>query len=1476
MRDLEYPSLAIAVVAVSGRFPGGIDTEGLWAASLAGHALLQRINRSDALTDGLDEREIDSPGYVPVKGWFDGVDRFDPAAFGYGPAEATTLDPQQRLFLEECATALDRAAIDSARFNGRIGVYAGQFISTYLLRHVLSTVGVDTLARAAFFQGNTVDQLATRVAHRLDLHGPAITVQTACSTSLVAVHAACSALAAGECDAALAGGVALTFPTRAGYHAAAGSIHSPSGYCRPFDARADGTVFSDGVGVVVLRRLSDALADGNPIRAVVLGTAVNNDGARKVGFAAPSFDGQVAVLADALAVAETAAEDVGYLETHGTGTVLGDRLETAAIRAVYGGNRTRGPLALGALKANTGHLEAAAGIAGFIRTVFALEHGVVPPIASLRTPAEGCDGGVRDLLFPTDISSWPVPGRPRRAAVSAFGVGGTNAHAVLAQAPKRATRTGIDRPRLFVVSSHSRSALQAGRDAVAASLADRAIAELSGAEASLLCGRPQQLWRIAAVAREPTDASAALLTAGAASIGTIPFVLMLCPGQGSLSGAAIRAAAAAVPAFGTALESVAADFSQESGIDVVCLLKEADDTALSKPLAQHLVGTALAVAVADCLIDLGVSISATIGHSLGEFAAAERAGYVARPELGRLLAHRGGLVASMSEGRMLTVARDADGVRAALGPHAREVDVACVNAPGTCVISGVPEAIEEARRLLAGQRVATVLLPLRRAFHGRATEGIAASWRQVLEQARLRPGRGMHSSVTGSHAINEVATGQHWVDHLVGPVRFEEAVRSALRAAEAPAKVVVIEAGVGDTLASSTTHWLRAEGFDAHAISFIDPKSADPGASALAAVGRVWTHGAPIYLERLVEPGAVRINLPGRGFDRQRCFVALVGDTQPTAPSPAGTTDKDAGAASVGLSAPRYRSIDGASDGVVTSKRRRWLIVARSQEVVEPLVEHLLDCGQVITVAVPGEKLQRLGRGAYQVPVGDAGAWTDLMRDLRALVRTPNVVVSALALGGESDATDLLSGFAAFVAGLGREATGEATEIVVLTPPVMPVLGTETLCPHAAALASACRAAGQEVASFSGRSIDVELPVGASGLTAVDAEQICRAVLDEHADLASLRGSRLFVRDFTAETAGWTSPYRSGGTYLITGGAGGVGRLLAADLAARFAATVYTLNRTPVPPTSDSDVRHLAGDVADPSAVAAALDRIMEERGRLDGVIHAAGVAPAGLLVEATTASLDNALRPKLTGLQAIAASLDAKRITPDFVCAISSTASVFGSPMQSSYAAANAAMEAFAITQDREGKVRWRVVACDTIRRTGLARVDAAGPDSMLAAHRDAVAIAPETLAGVIERAIAHSAPFVVASRIPAGDIASVSKRLGAVWQKARSGGERPDLATAYAPPEGEIEAEIAQVWSRVLGTAEIGRNDRFVDLGGHSLIAAQLRGETNRTFDVELSVAEVFEADTIARMGALLERKIGEEYLGPQPRTDEPEQDP
>lgn len=938
--ETSMPTNAIAVVGMALRVPGARTPEGFWQNLRNGVESIRTFTDDELLADGATPEEIAHPTYVRALGALDEVEDFDAAFFGFAPREAQMLDPQHRLFLECAWEALEHAGHPSDATGAITGVYAGVGESSYLLHNLLANEGL--VERIGTFQtslGNDKDFMPTRVSYKLNLRGPSVSVQTGCSTSLVAVHMACQSLLGGECDVALAGGATVTASQKRGYEYEEGGVLSPDGHCRAFDASAEGAVPGSGAGVVVLKRLADAVKDGDVIHAVIRGSAINNDGARKVGFTAPSVEGQADVIAEALGVAEVDTSTVSYVEAHGTGTLLGDPIEVAALKSAFSDADAAHRCALGSVKANIGHLDTAAGVVGMIKTVLALKARELPPSLHFSTPNPQL--GLEDGPFYVNAALAPWHGDVLRAGVSSFGIGGTNAHVVLEEAPARAATVSGRRLHVLPLSAATDTALNTTAFELAAHLRANPEECLDAVAYTLQRGRWTLPYRRFVVSQSLEEAVEALTKPTptrhtAHESAKDREVVFAFSGQGTQRIRMGLALYERESVFQAEVDRAAEILEASLGADIRSLLYpvDAEEAAAHDAINQTQYAQAALFVVEYALAKLwmswGIRPAAMLGHSLGELVAACLAGVMPLEDALRLVATRGRLMQSAPNGAMLAVPLPEVELTPLLG---EELDLAAVNGPRQCVVSGPTDAIEDFEARLGEREIESKRLKTSHAFHSRMMDSAAAAFETEVARVRLtEPQIPFVSNVTGTWITDAEATSPtYWAQQLRSTVRFGEGLRTVHRS-----DALLLEVGPGQVLTSLA----RAGADGRRAIASLPSPESDAQSDVLSAIGELWCQGARVEWEALHgETNLRRTVLPTYPFERERCWID----------PPRGTNVARMG--SDGLAVRSFRRAGPAAPRPEVSAPGTWLVIADRAGVFEALAEQLRGAHTRVVVA---------------------------------------------------------------------------------------------------------------------------------------------------------------------------------------------------------------------------------------------------------------------------------------------------------------------------------------------------------------------------------------------------------------------------------------------------------------------------------------------------------------------------------------------
>lgn len=1203
----------IAIVGMSLRFPGASNVEQFWENLRDGKESITFFSDEELLAAGVDPQDLRNPEYVKARPVIDNIDQFDANFFGYSPREAELTDPQHRLFLECAWEAMEHAGYDTRSYEGLVGVFGGTNLSMYLLTTIANSPEV--LQSMDGFQigiGNDKDSLTTSISYKLNLRGPSLAVQTFCSTSLVATHLACQSLLRGECDMALAGGVSIRVPNRVGYWFQQGGQESSDGHCRTFDARSQGSVLGDGVGLVVLKRLSEALEDGDIIHAVIQGSAINNDGSLKISYSAPSVAGQSEVVVQALANAHVSAEDISYVEAHGTATELGDPIEVASLTKAY---RTQTEqteyCAIGSLKTNMGHLDRAAGVAGLIKTVLALKHEQIPANLHFEAPNPEIDFEQSPFFVNTQLRPWSRSEKPRYAGVNSLGMGGTNVHVILREAPE-AQPSSPSRPwQILPLSAKTESALEQATANLAAHLRTSDKVEMADVAYTLQLGRTTLDQRRVLVCRDREDAITALEQPERGRLLSLSqdqrerAVAFLLPGVGEQAPGMTRELYQHEATFKAAVDRCCLYLKNHFQLDLYATLyptlENGNTQATTHSNGHKLLGRnshtpqiikepvlaqpalfVIEYALAQLLMQWGIRPQALLGYSMGEYVAACLAGVLSLEDTLTLVTRRAQLIQALPAGAMLVVALSEQAIQPYLDA---QVNLAIVNAPHTCVLAGPVAAIELVALKLQQHEIAHQRVETSHAFHSKMLEPMQEELTKLVSTFKRNvPTIPYLSNVTGTWITTEEATDPgYWARHLCGTVRFADGVAHLLD----ETTCALLEVGPGQALSSFVRQHpaCARERFSQIAATLsANTETLSEQQALLTAVGKLWLAGVtPDWRGLYVGERRQRVVLPTYPFERERYWL------EPVSPSPRvrnvtsasspqevlNSLPKDALAnwfylPTWKMSAPSMVSTQNGHTQDTT-----WLLFTDSCGIGMDLLKSLHTQQRTVIVVNPGTQFTKVADTHYLINPTERADYDKLLQDLRTQGMSPQKIVHAWAVTTRERASEELLDLGFFSLFALTQALGDAgieqCQITIISNEMQAVTDDDRVNPVKATLIGPCRVIPQEYEEISCRSIDIVLPCGPGKHMETVVRQLTNELLAESSDaLVALRGKRRWVPSFepvTLPTDG--NPQKAGlrqkGVYLLTGGLGGIALEMAHLLASTVQAKLVLLNRSGLP-----------------------------------------------------------------------------------------------------------------------------------------------------------------------------------------------------------------------------------------------------------------------------------------------------------------------
>ena len=1446
--------LEIAVIGMAGRFPGAKNINDFWDNLQKGVETISFFTDEELVASGIDPDVLSKPNYVKAYGSLKDIELFDASFFDFDSKEAEITDPQHRFFLECAWEALENSGYDSLSYKGSIGIYAGTGFNPYLFNLTSNQNIINSLGDLEISIGNDRDFLTTRVSYKLNLEGPSYTVQTACSTSLVSVHLACQSLLSGECDMALAGGVSINLYRKEGYFYQEGGVTSPDGHCRTFDAKAKGTVGGDGVGIVVLKRLEDALTDGDNIYAVIKGSAINNDGSFKLSYTAPRIDGQAKVIRAAQLTAEVEPETITYVEAHGTATPLGDPIEVAALTQAFSLHTEKKRFcALGSVKTNIGHLNTAAGVAGLIKTVLALKHGLLPPSLHFEEPNPQIDFDNSPFYVNTELSQWKVNNGPRRAGVSSFGIGGTNAHIILEEAPVD-IRQDIDlcqsRPwQLLVLSAKTSSALENVTVNLTTHLKHNPTLNLADVAHVLQVGRRAFNHRRILVCQDLNDAVQALDPPNPQRVLTNfqepcdrPIVFIF-PKDEVLCVNRTLELYQHEPTFRQWVDSCSEIIKSYQQLDLRTVLypnQEQTEKAaylLEQTQISQLALFVIEYALAQLWLSWGIRPQSMIGYSTGEYVAATLAGVFSLEDALTQVAARGHLLQLPLGATFYPL----------LEHYVGQIEKIELNPPQIPFISNV-----------------------------------SRTW------------------ITTTEATDP----SYWSKRLKQTANFADGIAELIKEPNA----ILLEVGSGGT--SNTLAYTHQKDKPTALSSLPHPKDQQSDITFLLnTLGQLWLLGVQVdWSGFYAHEQRHRIPLPTYPFERQRYWI----DEQPdSVPLTTQVIHKKSNIADW-FYIPSWKQsklIEPFEEEKTQAQKTCWLVFVDACGLAKELVTRLEQQKHNLITVVVGEQFAKLSDNAYIINPQRQDDYEALIQELRQLDRIPQAIAhlwnvtsyDQSYLPNRDFENSQYLGFYSLLfltQALNKQNITYPLQIITVTNNLHEVTGEESLSPEKATLLGPCKVIAQEYPNIVCRSVDVVIPKSTT-----ENEKLIDYLIEEFTTktddlIVAYRGHHRWVQTWEpvqldAVTEEKTR-FRDRGVYLITGGLGNIGFTLAKYLAKAFKAKLILLGRSGLPMRENfsewiathgeqntvsrniqkvktleelgAEVLVISADVAKFGQMQAAIAQAYEHFGKINGVIHGAGIVGDNsrkLIQETGKAECEMQFQSKVHGLFVLQKVLHGREL--DFCLLLSSVSSILGGLGFAAYSAANLFMDAFTYQQNRTKTVPWISLNWEgsPVEKEEQQNTDYQSTlDELFITRTESVEVFKRVLSIKKLSQIAISLGDLQARINQWVKLESIRNAERSTQDTERSVQKdspplrsRANLQTAYVAPRTPVEFAVANLWQQLLNVERVGIYDNYFELGGHSLVAVRLMAQIQRKFGQNMPLATLFQAPTVEKLASALQ---------------------
>lgn len=1474
----KYSGLEVAIIGMACRFPGAVNWREFWHNLTNGVESIRFLSEDELIQRKVDKEVSAHPGFVNSISALKNKDMFDAAFFEYGPGEAALMNPMHRVFHECVWEALEDAAYDPEKTEGSIGLFAGggedlnwkvystlkntdQQINDYTLSHI-----------------NNKDYLTSLLSYKLNLKGPSFSLNTACSTSLVAVNLACKSLLFGETKMALAGGVSLITHKQKGYFYEEGMIASSDGHCRAFDKNASGTFGSEGAGVVVLKRLTDAISDGDTIYAVIKGSAVNNDGNRKVGYTAPSIEGQAECIKKALKFAKTEPETISYIEAHGTGTKLGDPIEMAALNAVFSENK-RQSCAVGSVKTNIGHLDTAAGIAGLIKVALSLKHGKLPPSLNFKEPNPEIDFENGPCYINTELKEWRRDSDiPLRAGISSFGIGGTNAHVILEEAPHVAKSVNkLSSFEILNISAKTEKSLKRYLDDLKNYLEKDPGVDLSDMAYTFQIGRKEFAYRISILFNNHEDLLSSLNSAKTkndiikSKAGSREVAFMFS-GQGSQYTEMGKDLYETEPLFKKYMDEGFAILENLTGESFKTILFSAttgsdkiNETRYTQPLIFL-----FEYSLSRLIMSFGISPACMIGHSIGEYTAACISGIFSFEDALKLVVKRGELIYSLPRGSMISLSITAAEAEKFVDAN---ISIAAINGPDQVVLSGNPEAIQELIDKLNALNISFVKLNTSHAFHSAMLDNILKEFENVVRKVSF--GKLSHpfiSNVSGKLITEaEAVSPAYWVRHMRGTVLFSEGIKNLLNLKN---DYIFIEVGPGNSL----TGLLKKHGSEKLKPVFVNltrhsKETANDSEYFAKNIGKLWSHGVRVdWKSRYSNKNRRRIPLPTYSFEPVKFAAEVDPFENGLIPASNFCNENSNQELKDWIYYPSWKQ-SFLLPSNPNDKKRVYLFFSHQEDFSGAIRSSILKKGDELIEVFIGKEYNKISKNQYSVDPCAVDI-NELVKDVKDNGFFITDVIYSWAIDANESKLELVEenreinisyfSLIKIIQSLQKNNQLNDTKVVIITNSLQNVIGTEKISGTQSLVLGLANVLPQEF-SVNCLTIDVVLEEGLQLLAKKIAEEV-NSNNDRYARLVALRNGKRWIYQYQKNTSPLQytqNMIEQRGVYLITGGLGNVGFVLAKYLIQKYAAKIillgrkkFDLNEKPGDIGAErlkhlvslnKDTSYYSVDVSNTNEFAKCIENIQNTEGPIKGIIHAAGnidMSSFELIEDITFKKSLEVFSPKINGIKNIYDVFKNKEL--DFVWITSSLASALGGLSYSSYASANLFMDYFISARSNQ-LPQWKCVNLgemlfteDEIREENTKSRTALKPEEITqlfewSLNTETGPVILETVKDLFLRA--HEA-FVVKRDVYLNNTFESDEIIKL---------ERPDLSTHFVPPVTDTENRLVALMETFFGVANIGIEDNFFELGGDSLKAMVLLKRIKKEFNLDLSINEFFNTQTI-----------------------------